>query len=213
MLFLKPVRLKAIPPYKPKKNWSRDTPSPAKPCHGRSYVGPYNSLEGVRDRPGFGANRLALAGRRPAQLLFWTQAEGAAKRSGAASRPGNEVFALLGGTGTGQCPVVGHRHHALIVRGDLRTKPGGGNALAIAYKRHARWQTLPGLEGRRNPTLAQGRGLLEPMEGSNQADARHGPLDRWKGQTQAGGGHRPLEPMEGSNQAGARHNPLDRRRG
>jgi len=58
---------------------------------------------------------LALAERRPAQLRFWTQAEGAAKRSGAASRPGNEVFALLGGTGTGQCPVVGHRHHALIV--------------------------------------------------------------------------------------------------
>jgi hypothetical protein len=58
---------------------------------------------------------LALAGWRPAQLPFWTQAEGAAKRSGAASRPGNEVFALLGGTGTGQCPVVGHRHHALIV--------------------------------------------------------------------------------------------------
>jgi hypothetical protein len=49
---------------------------------------------------------LALAERRPAQLPFWTQAEGAAKRSGAASRPGNEVFALLGRTGTGQCPVA-----------------------------------------------------------------------------------------------------------
>ena len=61
------------------------------------------------------AATLALAERRPAQLPFWTQADGAAKRSGAASRPGNEVFALLGGTGTGQCPVVGHRHHALIV--------------------------------------------------------------------------------------------------
>src|ERR1035437_8277696 len=57
---------------------------------------------------------LALAGGRPAQLRFWTPAEEAPKRSGAASRPGNEVFALLGGTGTGQCPVVGHRHHALI---------------------------------------------------------------------------------------------------
>ena len=30
----------------------------------------------------------------------------AAKRSGAASRPGNEVFALLGRTGTGQCLVA-----------------------------------------------------------------------------------------------------------
>jgi hypothetical protein len=49
---------------------------------------------------------LALAERRPAQLPFWTQAEGAAKRSGAVSRPGNEVFALLGRTGTGQCPVA-----------------------------------------------------------------------------------------------------------
>src|ERR1035441_736639 len=37
---------------------------------------------------------LALAERRPAQLPFWTQAEGAAKRSGAAPRPGNEGFAL-----------------------------------------------------------------------------------------------------------------------
>src|ERR1035437_7558849 len=44
--------------------------------------------------------------RRVAWLPFWTQAEGAAKRSGAASRPGNKVFALLGGTGTGQCPVA-----------------------------------------------------------------------------------------------------------
>src|ERR1039458_3082132 len=49
---------------------------------------------------------LALSARRPAQLPFWTQAEGAAKRSGAASRPGNEVFALLGRTKTGQCPVA-----------------------------------------------------------------------------------------------------------
>ena len=49
---------------------------------------------------------LALAARRPFQLPFWTQAEGAAKRSGAPSRPGNEVFALLGRTGTGQCPVA-----------------------------------------------------------------------------------------------------------
>jgi hypothetical protein len=54
----------------------------------------------------FGVAALALAERRPAQLSFWTQAEGAAKRSGAAPRPGNEVFALLGGTGTGQCPVA-----------------------------------------------------------------------------------------------------------
>src|ERR1035441_8673562 len=36
---------------------------------------------------------------------------------------------------------------------------------------------------------------------------------RWKGQTQAGGGHRPLKPMEGSNQAGGRHGPLDRWKG
>src|ERR1035437_371590 len=49
---------------------------------------------------------LALAERRPAQLPFWTQVEGAAKRSGAASRPGNEVFALLGRTGTRQCLVA-----------------------------------------------------------------------------------------------------------
>jgi hypothetical protein len=49
---------------------------------------------------------LALAGWRPAQLPFWTQAGRTAKRSGAASRPGNEVFALLGRTGTGQCPVA-----------------------------------------------------------------------------------------------------------
>jgi hypothetical protein len=37
----------------------------------------------------------------------------AAKRSGAASRPGNEVFALLRRTGTGQCPVglTGFRLH------------------------------------------------------------------------------------------------------
>ena len=48
--------------------------------------------------------RLAVG--RPAQLPFWTQAEGAAKRSGAAPRPGNEVFALLGRTKTGQCPVA-----------------------------------------------------------------------------------------------------------
>ena len=49
---------------------------------------------------------LALAERRPAQLPLWTQAAGAAKRSGAASRPGNEVFALLGRTGTRQCLVA-----------------------------------------------------------------------------------------------------------
>src|ERR1035437_9530666 len=49
---------------------------------------------------------LALAARRPAQLPFWTPAGEAAKRSGAAPRPGNEVFALLGRTGTGQCPVA-----------------------------------------------------------------------------------------------------------
>ena len=52
-----------------------------------------------------GVTALALAERRPARLPFWTQAEEAAKRSGATSRPGNEVFALLGRTGTGHCPV------------------------------------------------------------------------------------------------------------
>ena len=53
--------------------------------------------------PGHGT---ALAERRPAQLPFWTQADGAAKRSGAASRPGNEVFALRDKTGTRQCLVA-----------------------------------------------------------------------------------------------------------
>ena len=55
---------------------------------------------------------LALAERGPDQLPFWTQAEEAAKRSGAASRPGNEVFALRGRTGTGQLSCRGHRHLA-----------------------------------------------------------------------------------------------------
>ena len=59
---------------------------------------------------------LAPTERRPVQQTLETPGrKGAAKRSEAAPRPGNEVFALLGGTGTGQCPVVGHRHHALIV--------------------------------------------------------------------------------------------------
>jgi hypothetical protein len=49
---------------------------------------------------------LALVERRPAQLPFWTQAEGAAKRSEVVRASGNEVFALLGRTGTGQCLVA-----------------------------------------------------------------------------------------------------------
>src|ERR1035437_10331920 len=50
---------------------------------------------------------LALAERRPVQQTLGTPGrKGAAKRSGAASRPGNEVFALLGRTGTGQCLVA-----------------------------------------------------------------------------------------------------------
>src|ERR1039458_6921396 len=64
--------------------------------------------------------------------------------------------------------------------GALRTKPGGGNALAIAYDRHARWQTLLGRGGRRKP-----QGMVRWTDGRvRQADGRHGPLDRWKGQTQ-----------------------------
>ena len=38
---------------------------------------------------------------------------------------------------------------------------------------------------------------VRSMERSNQAGGRHGPLDRWKGQTQAGGGHRPLDRWKG----------------
>jgi len=98
---------------------------------------------------------LAPSERRPAQQPFWTQAEGAAKRSGAAPRPGNEVFALLGRTGTGHCPVA-VSGTALQLLGACRTKPGGGHALASGYKRHARWQTLPDREGRTKPTLTQG---------------------------------------------------------
>jgi hypothetical protein len=64
------------------------------------------SQDAGRHHPQGAGTALALAERRPAQLPFWTQAEGAAKRSGAATRPGNEVFALLGRTGTGQCLVA-----------------------------------------------------------------------------------------------------------
>ena len=64
------------------------------------------SQDAGRHHPQGAGTALALAERRPAQLPFWTQAEGAAKRSGAASRPGNEVFALLGRTGTRQCLVA-----------------------------------------------------------------------------------------------------------
>ena len=38
---------------------------------------------------------------------------------------------------------------------------------------------------------------VRSMERSNQAGGRHGPLDRWKGQTQAGGGHGPLDRWKG----------------
>jgi hypothetical protein len=102
-----------------------------------------------------GVAALAPSERRPAQLPFWTQAAGAAKRSGAAPRPGNEVFALRSLTGTGQCPVA-VSGTALQLLGACRTKPGGGHALASGYKRHARWQTLPDREGRTKPTLTQG---------------------------------------------------------
>ena len=70
--------------------------------------------------------------------------------------------------------------------GALRTKPGGGNALAIAYDRHARWQTLPGREGWRKPSCC-GHGAL-PMGGSYHAGAGNGLLDRWKGQTRLADG-------------------------
>src|ERR1039458_4253228 len=47
-------------------------------------------------------------------------------------------------------------------------------------ERHVRWRTLPGREGRRKP-----QGMVRWTDGRvRQADGRHGPLDRWKGQTQ-----------------------------
>jgi hypothetical protein len=111
--------------------------------------------------------------------------------------------------------------------GALRTKPGGGNALAIAYERHARWQTLPGRERRRRPSWRRAW-PLGPMEGSNQAGTGTvrwtggrvkpswrtawsvGPMERsnasWRRAWSVG-------PMEGSNQADAQHRPLDRWKG
>src|ERR1035441_7978169 len=54
------------------------------------------------------ASMAALAGRSGDRngYLSGPQAEGAGKPSGAAPRPGNEVFALLGRTGTRQCLVA-----------------------------------------------------------------------------------------------------------
>ena len=74
-----------------------------------------------------------------------------------------------------------------------------------------RWSPAPRFDcsGRRERNLSVARLWPSPTSGTlggrrfraekgggNRAGARHGPLDRWKGQTQAGAGHRPLEPME-----------------
>ena len=111
----------------------------------------------------------------------------------------------------------GHRHPALIVRRASRTKPGGGNALAIAYERHVRGADASGPSRAEGPPWRRD-GPLESMEGSNQAGGGHGPLGPMEGSNQAGAGmvrwtdgrsnragarHRPLGPMEGSDQAGA----------
>ena len=93
---------------------------------------------------------LALAGWRPAQLPFWTQAGRTAKRSGAASRPGNEVFALLGRTGTGQCLVAvtgtGCEERGVPVHRRRRLQPG--------------WSRLS-----QQAPVSQGRGPSAPVGG------------------------------------------------
>jgi hypothetical protein len=91
----------------------------------------------------------------------------------------------------------GQRQRVLTVR-SFANETCRWQALAIAYKRRSRWQTLPDREGRRKPSWrtawsvgADGKvkpswrreWSVGPMEGSNQAGAGNGPLGRWKGQT------------------------------
>jgi hypothetical protein len=63
-------------------------------------------------------------------------------------------------------------------------------------KRHARWQTLPGREGRRRPKA--GAGMVRWNRGNVKPSWHgHGPLDRWTGQTKLADGMS-VGPMERS---------------
>jgi hypothetical protein len=82
-------------------------PPPAAPPTRRAASGRQHTGDGneAGEAPPAGPGGLALAGRNPARRSFGPQAGRTTERSEVVRAPGNEVFALLGRTGTGQCPV------------------------------------------------------------------------------------------------------------